>query len=162
MIRLIRISAIVALISLTACATQQSRLTPEGIIGSQLTVGSKANVPADDYSISFQKGQQVSQSDIVIWDHYCNIRFAEARPQSWDWTSGQYQITAYQWYPDACGWDDCDLVERYSVETFSGVQIEEMSCRYRYIFNDPVAIMGPDLLSVDRLDQALGDYVNLQ
>lgn len=161
MIRLTRIFAIVTLSSLSACASQQSGLPSSETVGSELAVGSAASVPASDYSIWFQKGKQVSQRDIVLWDHYCNVRFSDARPQSWEWEEGRYQVIAYTWYDEYCGWDDCDLAERYNLKTLSGTPVEEITCRYRYIVHDPIAIMGPDLLSTDRLDAILGDYVHL-
>jgi len=148
--------------ALAACAGVSSRSVSVEFSSKEIVVGTPILMRADHFSAWFQYGEQVTQREITIWDDYCNIRIKGAsRPESWYWKEGRYRITGFTWFDDMCSRKDCDLVQRYQLETLSGVEAAEISCRYRYAFGDYQALTGPHILSPQQLDAILGDYLNL-
>lgn len=148
-------------ISVTGCSMFQPGPVPVGFKDMVIEVGQPITIPAHQYSALFQYGKQISQRDLTIWDNYCRIRVEKAESQSWQWTKGRYRITGFSWHDDLCSKRDCDLVQRYRLETLAGKNAVEVECRYRYAFGDPWAITGPHLLSPEQLDAVLGEYLKL-
>ena len=146
---------------LTACSIFQPGPVPVVFQRKVIEVGQPITIPADQYSALFQYGKQVSQRQLTIWDDYCRVGVERSEPRSWQWTEGQYRITGFSWHDDLCTRRDCDLVQRYQLETLSGEKAVEIDCRYRYAFGDPWAITGPHFLSPEQLDAVLGDYFKI-
>ena len=148
-------------IFLTACSMFKPGPVPLAFQDKVIKVDQPITMPADHFSALFQYGKLVSQRELTIWDDYCRVRLERSQPDNWQWTEGQYRITSFSWYDDLCTKLDCDLVQRYQLETLSGEKAAEIDCRYRYAFGDPWAITGPHFLSPEQLDAVLGDYFNI-
>jgi hypothetical protein len=147
---------------LAACAGITSRSVPVEFSSKEIVVGAPILIRAEHFSAWFQYGEQVTQRQLTIWDDYCNIRIKGAsRPESWYWEEGRYRIKGFNWFDDMCSRRDCDLVQLYQLETLSGVEAAELTCRYRYAFSDIQGLTGPHFLSPQQLDAILGDYLNL-
>jgi len=147
--------------SLTGCTWFKAPPVPVQFSSKELVVSSPVLMRADQYSAWFQYGKQVTQGQLTIWDDYCKVLLQESRPESWYWEDGRYRITGYSWYDDMCTRKDCDFVQRFQLETLSGLKAAELTCTYRYAFGDIQDISGPHLLSPQDLDAILGDYLNL-
>ena len=146
---------------LTACSIFKPFPVPVGFQDKVIEVGQPITIPADHFSALFQYGKQVSQRELTIWDEYCRVRVERSEPSSWQWTEGRYRIIGFSWYDDLCTKRDCDLVQRYQLETLSGEKAAEIDCRYRYAFGDPWAVTGPHFLSPEQLDALLGEYLKI-
>jgi hypothetical protein len=142
---------------ISSCAMFQPGPVPVTFLNKEIVLDQPVTILANEYSALFQYGQLISQRQLTIWDDYCRVRVENSQSESWQWKEGRYRITGFSWHDDLCSKRDCDFVQRYHLETISGIKAVEIDCRYRYAFGDPWAITGPHFLSPKRLDAVLGD-----
>lgn len=158
---MIRLTLIfVGVISLYGCANH-GRPLPADFSGQKLSVNKAMEVPADAGSILFQNGRIISQSQLTIWDTHCIFRFRELTTEATEFTNGSYQISGFNYYKEFCDGQGttCDQVNRYFLQTASGPEAIDLTCKYRIDFSTWNANHNPVIFSREQVQKTLGDWM---
>jgi hypothetical protein len=156
-------SAITLLILLivAGCSWTRPGPLPAGFQGKELFVVKPLMFGSDQYSVYFQDGIPVSQRDLTIWDYYCNLRLNESRPEAWKLEHARYKLAGFKAYSELCDRFTCDLVNEYTLGTYSGPQASVLTCRRRASIDDQSGLL-LEVLTPRQLEAILGDTVQIR
>lgn len=161
---MIRLTLIfVAIISLFACANS-GRPLPADFASQQLVISKPVQVPAEAGSVLFQNGVVIDQRQLTIWDTHCIFRFKELFSNSETFSKGEYLISGFNYFDEFCDGrgGTCDRVNRYFLQTISGPEAIDLTCKYRIDFARWNYEYNPVILSREEVQKTLGDWMRFK
>jgi hypothetical protein len=157
---MIRLTLIFVAISFFVACANTGRPIPADFAGQKLVVSNAIQVPAEAGSLLFQNGAIINQIQLSIWDTHCIFRFKELTSDSTTFSDGEYLISSFNYFDEFCDRrTTCDRVNRYFLQTVSGPEAIDLTCKYRIDFSTWNAENNPVILSREEVQKALGDWM---